>query len=1203
MKTIDYKAYFHAAYQGAADFNANILEPLFGSNLMPNDSNEYVREEDQSFIQNIHRCGEYVLNGDPIEFFDVTLTENCQISRNRLNIKKTVVRLMEAYSGAFIVFHYSSTSEKTTWRFSWVEKLSSNSKISAPKRYTYLCGSKYSCRTIGDRFDKLLTAKNDNTLTVNSITTAFDVEALSKDFFKEYKVFYEDIVQYICGKRYIPTNGNQGYKLESIEDSALVEARGVYRQFQESFPGNDANGNSLAEKAVRDYVKKLLGRLVFIQFLQKKGWLGISANQKLWVGGDTDFLYNLFSNSSSDNKDNFVENVLEDILFDSFNKPNSVRNEMKYPYLNGGLFERDKADELKVKLPRALFVSEKDNERKYLGKPAEGNEYDYTQAEGLFQFFDRYNFTIDENDPDDAIVGVDPEMLGKIFESLLEDNKDKGAYYTPKEIVQYMCREALIAYLTNCAIHHNGGKFSREITEKYVRELVQASDDSIVQRMSDQQKAYFGEALHSIRICDPAIGSGAFPMGLLNELVRLREDLGAWAIDKSNDRAALKKEIIQNNIYGVDIEQGAIDIARLRFWLSIMVDLDQPEPLPNFDYKFMQGNSLITTFGGEYINLDTKEQKHTNVNQMIKKKEELYNAKKEYYNASGEEKLKLAIKIKDLILQLISLQLDYEVRSETAHVDTQTNIFADTIEKRNTRPMKEIIQDLSPEKQGIIEMGKQLRYVLADVSRPLEDRAHTDIRFFDWKMMFTEVFDNDSPGFDIVIGNPPYIKEYTNKAAFDGFREHSPYYMGKMDLWYGFACHGIDLLRQNGTLCFIAQNNWTTSAGAKKMRKKIINDSRILQMLDFNTYMVFENADIQTMIMIFERNCKIDDYQVDYRAITQGNEKEDMIALLAKRLRNTKFLTPTINRKTLENKFITFSDKEYVFSSISKGKTYLQSDEIAQGIVFPQDFLNKKGAEALGNQYPVGIGIFGLTTKEKNALELNDAEQTLIKPYFTTDQIHIYYTDPNNTKWLIYTDSSFKNEEKMSEYPHLKVHLDKFLPIITSSFKPYGLHRCRKEKFFQGEKILSLRKCVGRPCFSYSDFDCYVTQTFFSIKTKRWNMKFLTGILNSKLVAFWLRNKAKMQGANYQVDKEPLQKIPLPLVDIAQQKSIIDLVDSILAQKKADPTSGTSVKERKIDILVYKLYKLTYDEVKVIDEELTNPENPNYLSEEDYNKM
>ena len=118
MKTIDYKAYFHAAYQGAADFNANILEPLFGSNLMPNDSNEYVREEDQSFIQNIHRCGEYVLNGDPIEFFDVTLTENCQISRNRLNIKKTIVRLMEAYSGAFIVFHYSSTSEKRTWRFS-----------------------------------------------------------------------------------------------------------------------------------------------------------------------------------------------------------------------------------------------------------------------------------------------------------------------------------------------------------------------------------------------------------------------------------------------------------------------------------------------------------------------------------------------------------------------------------------------------------------------------------------------------------------------------------------------------------------------------------------------------------------------------------------------------------------------------------------------------------------------------------------------------------------------------------------------------------------------------------------------------------------------------------------------------------------------------------------------------------------------------
>jgi len=438
-------------------------------------------------------------------------------------------------------------------------------------------------------------------------------------------------------------------------------------------------------------------------------------------------------------------------------------------------------------------------------------------------------------------------------------------------------------------------------------------------------------------------------------------------------------------------------------------------------------------------------------------------------------------------------------------------------------------------------------------------------------------------GFDIVIGNPPYVKEYVNRHAFDGFRETSPYYIGKMDLWYGFACHGIDLLCRGGHLCLIAQNNWTTSAGAKKMRNKIVEDARILQMLDFNTYMVFENADIQTMIMLFGKNQTADNYELDYRIMTEGATKEDMFALFNKQICRNTYIIQKFSRTKFANKVFTFSESEVIFDKISENKVYLQDDEVAQGIVFPQDFLDKKGAAKLEDRFPIGSGIFCLSYDEKNKLNLTDNEKSIIKPYFSTEQIGRYYTIPSNSKWMIYTDSSFKRANSMDNYPHIKAHLDQFIDVFTSDNKPYGLHRCRKEKFFQGEKIISLRKCVERPCFSYSDFDCYVSQTFFSIKTSRWNMKFLTGVLNSKLVAFWLRHKGKMQGTNYQVDKEPLQEIPLPLIDLSLQQPIIDLVDAIFTKKRLNPQADILDLENSIDRLIYNLYELSDDEIKIVE--------------------
>ncbi|HRM91752.1 MAG TPA: hypothetical protein PLK68_14985, partial [Thomasclavelia ramosa] len=203
----------------------------------------------------------------------------------------------------------------------------------------------------------------------------------------------------------------------------------------------------------------------------------------------------------------------------------------------------------------------------------------------LLEFFASYNFTIDENDPDDAEIGVDPEMLGRIFENLLEDNKDKGAFYTPKEIVQYMCRQSLIAYLQT--------DISDEDTKESINSFVKTYDVKSLGGENSKLAIMLDQKLKEVKICDPAIGSGAFPMGLLKELFLCR-----GAIEKFDDAASIKRHIMQQNIYGVDIEKGAVDIARLRFWLSLVVDEYSPQSLPNLDYKIMQGNSLLEQYNG-----------------------------------------------------------------------------------------------------------------------------------------------------------------------------------------------------------------------------------------------------------------------------------------------------------------------------------------------------------------------------------------------------------------------------------------------------------------------------------------------------------------------------------------------------------------------------------------------------------------------------
>ena len=518
-----------------------LLHDIFGSraNLQ---QQPFVVETSSSLAKNALCLGKITLSDEQtIAVYEVELSDCVDIERNRRGIRDMLASAWRGiHAGAFMFCYRNNES---VLRFSYVSESWSFAEYGTYKkestdtrRFTYLLGEGHRSRTAIQQFEKL----KDSSLNLKDLTKAFSVDAVSDMFFDEYKKNYENIIFYVTGKRMVKVAN----KWEERQEGEPCEE--IMREFAHF---------SNPEKAVRDYVKKLMGRLVFLQFLQKKGWLGVHANAE-WGTGDAEFIQNLFAQTAD--KDHFIDNVLE-ALFNDLNSEDA-RNLPQYrtPYLNGGLFERDASDEANFPLPA-----------KYMKQ--------------MLDFFSSYNFTIDENDPDDAEVGVDPEMLGRIFENLLEDNKDKGAFYTPKEIVTYMCRESLIAYLQT--------NIDDEVTKEAIRKFVTNHDAATLGNIADD----IDQRLKDVKICDPAIGSGAFPMGLLKELFLCRTAIEG--IDQ-HQAAEIKKHIIQNNIYGVDIEKGAVDIARLRFWLSLIVDEETPHALPNLDFKIMRGNSLLEQYHG-----------------------------------------------------------------------------------------------------------------------------------------------------------------------------------------------------------------------------------------------------------------------------------------------------------------------------------------------------------------------------------------------------------------------------------------------------------------------------------------------------------------------------------------------------------------------------------------------------------------------------
>ena len=954
-----------------------------------------------------------------IGLYEFEIKAKHKLKMNRVGLRGLVKSFLKFKVEAALVVYY----DKNHWRLSFICDL--KDEKTAPKRFTYLFGSDTETyRTPIERFLKLAEGKVD----FAAIREAFSVEKLSKEFFKDYKSQYDKFLKYI----------------------------------------------GVDQKKNRDYIKKLLGRLVFLHFLQKKGWMGVPASNVLndWSGGDKNYLLNLFH--SSQYKNNFLNKVLDVLFFDTLNKERHedladpiLGENIRIPYLNGGLFEPDSTDKRAVEFPAEYF-------------------------KGLLELFGQYNFTIDENDPNDAEVGIDPEMLGHIFENLLDDNKDKGTFYTPKEIVRFMCQQSLIEYLeTNLGKHPEIEEFIKTgyIERSDRKNFIVANAKAIEQQ------------LDAVKICDPAIGSGAFPMGILSEIFRAK-----MALNLTLDPATVKKQIIQNSIYGVDIEQGAVDIARLRFWLSLVVDEEIPQPLPNLDYKIMCGNSLLSRF-----TLDTpinevfaQYNKEHKTNFTLESYRELV---WEYTNTSSHDKKNEFRKIIEEIKGAFKTELEAAKKLKRIKLANKINVLESPTLFGD--PSKEELKEAK-------NLRKDLNKMLQAEKDILNNRLYENS--FEWRFELPCLLDNDGLflGFDIVIGNPPYLR-------IQGIRDVDPAYAdelsnkydaatGSFDLYALFVERGFDIIKDSGLINYIMPVKWTNAAFGKGLRSVVAKNNAANKIVNFGAYQVF-NASTYTALQWFKRDSKI----LSYVELDRNLETNQELGVYLDALLEHCFAKLPTDKLNSAPWVLTVGDTTVLLDKLDEHPRRMKDvfDKIFQGLATSKDdvyFLHK-----CREQYGL---ITGYSDYLKEEVEL---ERGLVKPLLKGKDVHRYDTISTNRfvifpyilaagKATLYTETELADKFPLGY---------KYLKKCETALREREKGRLINDKYwyryiypknlvlFNNEKLVAPDISLGGN-FAF-DFkgEFYQTTTIYGYIKKTYikeSYKCLAAILNSRLCWWFLVN-------------------------------------------------------------------------------------------------
>jgi hypothetical protein len=756
------------------ELSSNLFTNLNFKNERPIQSQNIVKSF-RDGINSYEKIADFKNNGKEISVLTVELKKETSLDRARTMQRNFVAHHLDntdtgrIIDAALVAFYHKNLDY---WRLSFVKldkKLKFDQEnggvniakeLTPAKRYSFLVGEEEPTHTAEQQLLPLL--KKETMPTLENIEEAFKIEKVTEEFFDKYKNHFIDLKEELE---------------ELVKKDQKIKKEFAYQNIH-----------------IVNFAKRIMSQLVFLYFIQKKGWLGVSKN-KFWGSGPRNFMRKLFEKDIA-NYDNFFNDILEPLFYEglAIKRENDFYSKLncKIPFLNGGLFEPLKNYDWKetdILLDNEVFKN-------------------------ILDTFDLYNFTVREDEPLEKEVAVDPEMLGHVFEKLLdvEDRKAKGAFYTPREIVHYMCQESIINHIKtelkgikkenieglikfgDLAIENDKAKIKGENNIDY----------KMPKEIRDNAKE-IDNILKDIKVCDPAIGSGAFPVGIMKEIVKTRKVLGNYIKEFNRNSYELKRHAIQESIYGVDIDSGAVDIAKLRLWLSLVVDeddIDNIKPLPNLDYKIMQGNSLVDEFMG--INLDYEFDKHQK-DYIKKDKEKKLKSEFEYTNrilVDKEHKMNELINdlnvANDLYLKA-SNRKDKKILKNRIN-DRITEIFEEELKEQREEYFKELERiDKQAERlndnsdsfrdKEINKLNKKFDFDLDKVESQFKEytTGNKEKPFFLWKVYFADVFKNNG-GFDIIIANPPYVGEKGNKEIFQDIHSSSlgKYYQTKMDLFYFF---------------------------------------------------------------------------------------------------------------------------------------------------------------------------------------------------------------------------------------------------------------------------------------------------------------------------------------------------------------------------------------------------------------------------------
>ncbi|MDO8513926.1 MAG: TaqI-like C-terminal specificity domain-containing protein [bacterium] len=1147
----------------------------------------YVPEAYKKSIKTYERLATYTDSEDrKIDILVVYLQKEISLERARTAQRNFVARYLkdrDQKDAGLVAF---VSPDPADWRFSlvkmeykFIEGKSARVKIkeefTPAKRWSFLVGKNENSHTAQSRLAPIV-EDDQNNPTLKELEDAFSIERVTKEFFEKYRELFLRVHETLndCLKR--------------------------HPDIREDFTDKGVNPV--------DFSKKLLGQIVFLYFLQKKGWFGVPMN-KNWGGGDKRFLRTLFEETAAKGK-NYFNDYLEPLFYEALAKDRDddfySRFESKIPFLNGGLFDPISNYDwvnTAIDLPNDVFSNTR--------KTKDGDTGD-----GVLDIFDRYNFTVKEDEPLEKEVAIDPEMLGKVFENLLEvkDRKSKGTYYTPREIVHYMCEQSLVNYL----VTELDGKVSKDDIEQLIRSGENVVEHEAVSVSKEENLEYGGdykrllpdsiqkyskeidEKLANIKVCDPAIGSGAFPVGMMNIIVKTRSTLNAYLCEGDSICIGrtpydFKFECIQNSLYGVDIDPGAVEIAKLRLWLSLIVDEDdikQIKPLPNLDYKIMQGNSLLEEFEGIKLLderllgtmiIDSRMFEPDN-QKIISLQSELmkhYVKKPEWMNDKSiprpEEVRKLEDDIRTLLKKVKKIKKDGVEQKDLFTNVVESNEIRDELQKlhksffaETSKTRKDELRDrIGNMEWTLIEATLKEQNKISALKK-LDQFKKSNVKpFFLWKLNFSEVFE-DKGGFDVVIANPPYIRQEEIKYKEFLLNQYGPnttcdVYSGRADLFVYFYAKSFLLLKAGGVVAFISSDKFTTRGYAQKLRSFLRDKTTILSIIDFGERPIFE-ATVETCIFLAEKRAP----------------------------RNSSFIFLEIgSRDEVQNLVTTSSVAGIKIKQENLGiDSWVLVEKSHQDLIDKLSHKSKPLGDYVSNKIFSGIktgknDVFIIDEQTRDELIKADPKSAeIIKRWLVGNDIGNWTVDWAN-KYVIFVSKTTKISDYGAIHNHLRLHKDALTQrAAIDPSRWYELQQPQTGifKYFEEPKIIYQN--VSRYYkFAYDDCGFYLDMNLFFIPGSD---MYLLGVLSSKCLQYFAHKLTNTIPGGFLVMKTMyVKKFPIPLLDSDTKKAIAVnvelLVKQILLAKKSNPETDTSALEAEIDQLVYKLYDLTPKEIEIVE--------------------